>query len=505
MGIQVLLDLAVAACPDRVAVGSRHGGLTFGELDSLAGAGAAGIAGSGARSVVFLGLNGPSFVVALFASAKAGVPLVPLNYRLAGDRLRQLVLSLDDPLVVADPAFLGEVAVSPERLMSTEAFLRQAGATALSAQAHPERDAAVILFTSGTTSAPKGVVLRHENLISYTLQTVDMASAGDDECALVSVPPYHVAGIASVLTNAYAGRRVVHLPDVDPQSWLDIIREERVTSAMIVPTVLARIVDRLDGPPAGVPTLRSLAYGGARLPRPVLERVLAAFPSCGFTNAYGLTETSSTIAVLGPDDHRSAAASADEHVRARLGSAGRPVPGIELVIRDADGNQLPAGTVGEIWVRGPQVSGEYLGLGSSLDTGGWFATRDSGWLDEDGYLFIEGRNDDTIIRGGENIAPAEIEDVLMRHPAVRDAGVVGIPDDEWGERIAAVVVFKDGAAADEDGIRQWARSHLRGSKTPDIVVNWPELPYNALGKLLRKDMAAALTAAHPAAAPAGSA
>jgi acyl-CoA synthetase (AMP-forming)/AMP-acid ligase II len=499
MGIQVLLDLAVAACPGRVAVGSRHGGLTFGELDALASGAAAAIAGSGAGSVVFLGLNGPSFVVALFASAKAGVPLVPLNYRLADDRIQQLVLSLDDPLVVADPAFLDHVAVSSERLMSTEVFLQSAEATALSTRAHPESDVAVILFTSGTTSAPKGVVLRHENLISYTLQTVDMASAGDDECALVSVPPYHVAGIASVLTNTYAGRRVVHLPDVDPQSWLDVVREERVTSAMIVPTVLARIVDGLDGQPGDVPTLRSLAYGGARLPRPVLERALAAFPFCGFTNAYGLTETSSTIAVLGPDDHRSAAGSTDEHVRARLGSAGRPVPGIELVIRDADGHQVPAGTVGEIWVRGPQVSGEYLGLGSSLDGDGWFPTRDSGRLDEDGYLFIEGRNDDTIIRGGENIAPAEIEDVLVLHPAVKDAGVVGIPDDEWGECIAAVVVLKDGAVVDEEGVRRWARSRLRGSKTPDIVVTWPELPYNALGKLLRREMAAALTAAHRAA------
>jgi acyl-CoA synthetase (AMP-forming)/AMP-acid ligase II len=505
MGIQVLLDLAVAACPDRVAVGSRRGGLTFGELDALTSGAAAAIADSGARSVVFLGLNGPAFVVALFASAKAGVPLVPLNYRFADDRLQQLVLSLDDPLIVADPAFLGHVAVSPERLLSTEVFLRQAEVAAFSTQPHPEGDAAVILFTSGTTSAPKGVVLRHDNLISYTLQTVDMASAGDDECALVSVPPYHVAGIASVLTNTYAGRRVVHLPNIDPQSWLDIIREEGVTSAMIVPTVLARIVNRLGGQPAEVPTLRTLAYGGARLPRPVLERALAAFPACGFTNAYGLTETSSTIAVLGPDDHRDAAASADEHVRARLGSAGRPVPGIELVIRDADGNQAPAGTVGEIWVRGPQVSGEYLGLGNSLDADGWFPTRDSGRLDEDGYLFIEGRNDDTIIRGGENIAPTEIEDVLMRHPAVQDAGVAGIPDDEWGERIAAAVVLKDGAIADEEGIRQWTRSHLRGSKTPDIVVIWPELPYNALGKLLRRDMAAAMTAAHPRAAPAESA
>jgi acyl-CoA synthetase (AMP-forming)/AMP-acid ligase II len=500
MGIQVLLDLAVASCPERVAVGSRHGGLTFADLDGQSSGAAAVIAGSGARSVTFLGLNGPSFVVALFGAAKAGVPLVPLNYRLAAGRLQALVESLHDPLMVADEAYLGNVSVAPERVLSSEVFLRRATEAPADA-VYPDNDVAVILFTSGTTSAPKGVLLRHENLTSYTLQTVDMASASEEECALVSVPPYHVAGIASALTNAYACRRVVHLSNVDPQAWLDIVRTEEVTSAMIVPTVLARVVDNLDGKPADAPSLKSLAYGGARVPRPVLERALAAFPACGFTNAYGLTETSSTIALLGPEDHREAVASSDEHVRARLGSAGRAVPGIELVIRDAVGNSVPVGTTGEIWARGPQVSGEYMGMGSALDAEGWFPTRDVGWLDEDGYLFIKGRNDDTIIRGGENIAPAEIEDVLLEHPAVKDVGVVGIPDEEWGERIAAVVVLNDGHTVGEHEIRQFARSHLRGSKTPDTVAIWPSLPYNPLGKLLRRELAAELTA-EPAPKPA---
>jgi acyl-CoA synthetase (AMP-forming)/AMP-acid ligase II len=155
---------------------------------------------------------------------------------------------------------------------------------------------------------------------------------------------------------------------------------------------------------------------------------------------------------------------------------------------------LPANEAGDLWVRGAQVSGEYVGLGSMLDADGWFPTRDRGWLDADGYLFIEGRTDDTIIRGGENIAPAEIEDVLVRHPAIKEAAVVGVPDDEWGERIAAAIVLHPGAEADPEEIRSWTRGKLRGSKTPDTIAIWPELPYNQLGKLLRRDVVSALLA-----------
>ncbi|HVV29407.1 MAG TPA: AMP-binding protein [Mycobacteriales bacterium] len=495
MGVEVLLDLATAMCGDRVAVGSRDGGLTFDELAAHSDGAAALIRGTGAHHVAFVGLNGPALSVAVFAAAKAGVPITPLNYRLSHEQLEELLDTLDNPLVIADEAFIERVAGPGRSVLPTPEFLAKAQTTPPLGEPAPENEPAVVLFTSGTTSKPKGVMLRHENLTSYSLQTVEMASAGEDECALISVPPYHVAGIATVLTNTYAGRRVVHLPDFDPQMWLETVRQEGVTSAMVVPTMLARIVDFVgDGGKADVPTLRSLAYGGARLPRPVLERALAAFPDTGFINAYGLTETSSTIAVLGPDDHRAAVDTTDEQVRARLGSAGQAVPGVEFAIRGEDGHVLPAGEPGALWVRGAQVSGEYVGQGSLLDADGWFHTRDRGWLDDEGYLFIEGRTDDTIIRGGENVAPAEIEDVLVEHPAVKEAAVVGIPDDEWGERIAAVVVANPGMQADGDQIREWARGRLRGSKTPDSITVWPELPYNQLGKLLRRDVVSALLA-----------
>jgi acyl-CoA synthetase (AMP-forming)/AMP-acid ligase II len=210
------------------------------------------------------------------------------------------------------------------------------------------------------------------------------------------------------------------------------------------------------------------------MPATVLERALTAFAGVDFVNAYGLTETSSTIAVLGPEDHRAAIAG-DEAARRRLGSVGRLVPGIEVEIRD-----------GEIWVRGEQVSGEYLGREASTDADGWFPTRDRGWVDDDGYLFIEGRSDDTIIRGGENIAPAEIEDVLLTHPAVAEAAVVGVPDDEWGQRLAAAVVARPGTAVTQDELRDFVRERLRSSKTPDVIAFRAELPHTDTGKLLRR-------------------
>jgi acyl-CoA synthetase (AMP-forming)/AMP-acid ligase II len=332
------------------------------------------------------------------------------------------------------------------------------------------------------------VPLRHENLQAYILHTVEFGSATEDDVALVAVPPYHVAAVGSALSNVYSGRRVVYLPDFTAKKWLDLVRDESVTTAMVVPTMLSRIVEFLNGEPAEAPSLQLISYGGARLPVPVLEKALAAFPQTGFVNAYGLTETSSTIALLGPEDHRAALTSTHGRERSRLGSVGRPVPGIELQIRDEAGTALDAGEVGELWVRGPQVSGEYIGAGSVLDADGWFPTRDRARLDEDGYLFIDGRLDDTIIRGGENIAPAEIEDVLVSHPAVADAAVVGVGDDEWGQRLVAVIVRREGIPVDAEEIKQYVRLRLRGSRTPDEIVFRLELPHNPTGKLLRREV-----------------
>jgi acyl-CoA synthetase (AMP-forming)/AMP-acid ligase II len=483
-----LLDLATGMVPDRVAVGSRDGGITFADLDRRARNAAAHLQASTAGTLGYVGLSGPAFHVALFAAAHAGVPAAPLNYRLADEQIADLISQLDAPLVVADPAYLSHLPAGVATI-TTQDLLALPDAEPGFVDVDDE-STAVLLFTSGTTSAPKGVILRHSHLVSYVLQTVDPGSADESDAALVSVPPYHVAGVGTVLTNTAAGRRVVHLPDFAAEAWLTTVVGEGITNAMVVPTMLSRIVDHLDGQQAVAPTLRSIAYGGARVSHPVLAAALKAFPGAGFVNAYGLTETSSTIALLDADDHRAALTSDDPAVQARLSSAGRLIPGIEAQVRDEGGTVLAAGEAGELFVRGPQVSGEYLS-GSAGDGEGWFPTRDRAWIDADGYLFIEGRADDTIIRGGENIAPAEVEDVLVEHPDVHEVAVVGVPDDEWGECIVAVVVaHRD---VDPEELRAFARKSLRGSRTPDRIVFRNELPVTPTGKLLRRVLVDELT------------
>ena len=356
-------------------------------------------------------------------------------------------------------------------------------------------DIAIWLFTSGTTGAPKAALLRHRHLVSYILGSVEYMSAAEDDAALVSraAVPRGRHGRAAELD--LLGRRMVQLPAFSPEAWLALAERERISNAFVVPTMLARVVELLEAGGAKAPaTLRALAYGGGKMPLPVIERAMRLFENTEFTNAYGLTETSSTLAVLGPADHREAAGSADPSVRRRLSSVGKPLPGVELEIRDAEGKPVGPGERGEICVRGEQVSGEYLGRASRVGPDGWFPTNDGGFLDEGGYLFVEGRIDDVIVRGGENLSPGEIEDVLLEHPAVSDVAVVGVPDVEWGEGVAAAVVLKEGASASAAELQDWVKKHLRSSRVPQLVRFEPELPYNETGKLLRRKVRESLAA-----------
>ena len=241
-----------------------------------------------------------------------------------------------------------------------------------------------------------------------------------------------------------------------------------------------------------LPALRALSYGGGKMPEPVIARALAKLPHVAFVNAYGLTETSSTIALLGAEDHRAAFASDDPAVRRRIASVGQPLPSIELEIRREDGSPCAPGEQGEIHVRGEQVSGEYLHKKAIADDG-WFATSDAGWLDEGGYLFVEGRLDDVIVRGGENISPGEIEDVLRSFDDIADCAVLGIPCVQWGEKVVAVIVSKSGQP-DTVAMAAAIRAKLRSTKTPEQWFVRDALPYNETGKLLRRVLKAELAA-----------
>jgi len=488
MNTTMLLEMAAEALGDRVAIGSRSGGTTYAELLATARRGAARLREQGVERVAYLGLNGPQLPALLFAAGAAGAAFAPLNYRYTDAQLAAAVTALAPATVVLGPGAAGRIS----GIAAADVLDADGPGDAETAFVAPDA-VAVLLLTSGTSGPPKVAVLRHEHLVPYVISTVEFAAAGADEAILVSVPPYHVAGISSVLTSVYAGRRMVQLPAFAADAWVELAATERVTHAMVVPTMLGRILDELESRGERLPALRHLSYGGGRMPLPIVERAVRLLPGVDLVNAYGLTETSSTIALLDPDDHRAALASDDPAVRARLGSVGRPLPSVELQIRGDDGVRVPAGVSGEVWVRGEQVSGEYVSHRATT-ADGWYPTRDRGHLDAGGYLFLDGRADDVIVRGGENISPGEIEDVLLEHPAVADAAVLGVPDTEWGERVEAVVV-PAGAPPAEPELQEWVRARLRSTRVPARVHLRSALPSTETGKVLRRVLRAELSAA----------
>jgi len=491
MNLMMLLEMAAQGFGERVAFVNGEESLTYQQLFDAAGQAATHLRNSEYEHVATLDVSSLALPIALFASAWAGKPFVPINYRLADVEVDALLQRIQPSLLVSDQARIatlsGGTAVAPMERREFVELARKEGTAATTDWVMDPEEIAVLLFTSGTTGAPKAAVLRHRHLVSYMFSAVEFGAASADDVALVAVPPYHIAGVISVISSVYAGRRVVQMPNFNARAWLELARREKVTTAFLVPTMLAQIVRELEGQSgADLPHLSALSYGGGKMPGPVIERAMQLFPRTQFTQAYGLTETSSTICVLLPEDHRAAIESDKSAVRRRLTSVGRALPGVEIQIRDNEGKVLAPGERGEIYVRGEQVSGEYIGRGSMLDSQGWFPTRDAGEMDEEGFLFLEGRADDVIVRGAENMSPGEIEDVLVRHPAVAEAGVVGVPDEHWGEAVAAVVVLKPGTDATAEELQNWVKRHLRSSRVPQLVRFATELPYNETGKLLRR-------------------
>ena len=467
--------MAAEAMGDREAVKLNNDSITYSELNYMSKSVASLVKNN--EKIGFLSENNLLMPAALFGAAIAGVEFVPLNYRLSEEQLNMQLKRISPAILFTDQDIKCK-------------GIKTIGITTLALDNKAELDnysddeaVAVELFTSGTTGEPKSAVLKHKNLMAYILGTVEFMSAGAEESVLLSVPPYHIAGIAAVLSSSYSGRKIVQLPNFSAEAWMRLVIKEKITNAFLVPTMLKRIVEKFDDN-LSLPSLKNVAYGGGKMPRSVIERAMKLLPHVNFTNAYGLTETSATICMLGPEDHRSAFNSSDALIKRRLSSAGRPIPSIELIIKNDEGNICLPEELGNVWVRGEQVSGEYKGIGSKLDSEGWFPTKDRGFLDSDGYLFIDGRADDVIVRGGENISPGEIEDVVRTHPNVEDVAAVAVKDIEWGEAVGLVIVAS--SPIEDDEIIKLVRTKLRSSRVPSIIKYMDELPYNETGKLLRR-------------------
>jgi acyl-CoA synthetase (AMP-forming)/AMP-acid ligase II len=509
------LAIPAGIVPDQEALVCGDARLTYAEMHArvrrLATAlGRLGV-GPGTR-VAVLDVNSHRYVEAYYATAMLGGVFVPVNYRAKGPELEHMLKTADTRVLLVSRRYLDavdEVRPALGALHTTVVLdgtvAGHPGYDALLAEAGEQEDEApveddettILMYTSGTTALPKGVMLTYHDFTAYVTANVELADGTARGAALLCVPLYHIAGATNMMTTLWTGRRLVLLPQFEPREWLDTVERERITHAFVVPTMLKKLLDQPDLERRDLSSLEILSYGGAAMPFPVIRRAIERFPrNVGFVNAFGQTETTSTLTILGPDDHRLEGTAAEVERRTqRLTSIGRPLPDVEVRIAGDDGQPLAPGEVGEICVRTPRVMKGYAGARESAVTpDGWLPTRDMGWVDEDGYLFIAGRKDDMIIRGGENIAPAEVESVLQSHPAVEEAAVVGVPDLEWGQRVAAFVVLRPGAAASVDQLGEFCRSRLATFKKPEVIHFVLELPKNLMGKILRRELRAQLAA-----------
>ena len=457
--------------------------------------------------VAVLDTNSDLYIECYYAAAKAGLTFLPLNYRakdaeleymintaqakvlLAGDRYIELITRIQPRLKASKIVALGEGAAGLPRLAD---LIAKAEPDEAEAEVEDE-DISILMYTSGTTSLPKGVQLRFRDFAAYVTANVEMADGTDRGVALVCVPFYHIAGTTAYMTNIWTGRKLIVMPQFDAKAWLELVASEHVTHAFVVPTMMKQIIDDPAFGGADLSSLTNLAYGGAPMPVQVIRRAIEVFPKkVGFVNAYGQTETTSSLTVLGPDDHKIEGAPAEVELKLkRLNSIGKPLPDVEIRVRDEDGKFLAHGQVGEIIIRTPRIMKGYAGREDDARLpDGWRATGDLGWLDDDGYVFFAGRKDDMIIRGGENIAPAEIETVLMSHPAVDECAVIGVPSVEWGQTVKAFVVLRNGAKVSESELEDFCRARLASFKRPERIEFIDALPKNPLGKILRKDLRA---------------
>ncbi|WP_042416716.1 AMP-binding protein [Streptacidiphilus anmyonensis] len=339
-------------------------------------------------------------------------------------------------------------------------------------------DTAAILYTSGTTGRPKGAMLTHGNLHACASIFEQVHRLGPDDRAGTALPLFHVYGQACVLaTTMRVGASLSLLPRFEPQEMLALIRDRRLTTTAGVPTMWNALLHAAgDADPADFASLRLASSGGASLPGEVKRAFEERF-GCTIMEGYGLTETTGSATVQVAE--RASA----------VGSVGAALPGCEIAVRALDGTELPAGGIGEVHVRGPVVMKGYWGrpeATAEVVRDGWLATGDLGLLDDAGELHIVDRKKDLVIRGGYNVYPREVEEVLYQHPDVVEAAVVGVPDDHYGEEVAAAIALRPGATADAAALRAWAKERLSAYKVPHLVAFVDALPKGATGKILKR-------------------
>jgi acyl-CoA synthetase (AMP-forming)/AMP-acid ligase II len=361
-----------------------------------------------------------------------------------------------------------------------------------------DEDTAVLIFTAGTTGFPKGVPQDHNAYSSYVLSNVDPPDMeAPPETNVLVMPLYHVAGMQALMAGIYGGRTIALMRQFDEKEWFEAVQRDKATRVMLVPTMLKRIVEYPDFDKYDLSSVRVITYGAASCPYEVLKKTIERFPGRALINAFGGTETSSTIAALRAEDQiitgKEPEAEREKKLKRLATSIGLPMDDVEIQVRDEEGRELPAGQIGEIVARGPRIMKGYWKdeekTKKAFTADGWYRTGDLGYKDNEGYIYLTGRGDDVIVRGGENIGPDEVESVLSTHPKIEEVAVIGVEDVEWGKQVRAIVRLKKGETATEPEIIDFCRPRLAGFKRPSSVVFVKEeLPKTTTGKILRRTL-----------------
>ncbi len=475
---------AAESRPERTAITHAGAALTVGELETRSAAAAALLAERGVRRgdrVAIQLPNVPAFVDFYFATLRLGATVVPINPLLRAAETAYTLEDAEARVLVAwheSESPERDVAATVETVRITEPFGGGAIDGRVGEQGVVEVDpaeTAVILYTSGTTGRPKGAELTHRNLGMNTRAVIAALEVGAEDVFLGTLPLYHSFGQTCTLNASIAvGARLALLTRFDAAAAVELIEREGVTVLMGVPTMLAGIAAA--GDPDRLAGLRIVASGGAPLPREQSESFerVAGVP---VLDTWGLSETSPAATLSRPAENRP-------------GSVGRPIEGVEVRIFGEDGEPLPAEETGQLAIRGHNVMKGYWrrpdATAAAITAEGWFLTGDLGRIDEEGYVYVVGRLKDMIIRGGLNIYPREVEEILHRHPAVSEAAVVGVPDRRLGEEVGAAVVLAPGASATPEELRAWIKERVAPYKYPRHI--WPvaELPKGPTGKILKR-------------------